>query len=530
MGLPKKTPTPFTELTKAVILSRRPRSFAYYVEDKQPEDGDDLNQLLCVHSIRKLVEEFEDTSTHGLCNYRDAAIELTKMFIVEGSKHYCQNVSTLVKKQLLAKLAQPDAFSRFDVDFFPLQNECVNFLESKYLLDFLDNESFNIQKSWKELIKCTNPSVVGKEFMEILEKTLPNFSIQTGNTKDFYEIESDHGHYVTERVTDEGEMLSSKSGLSSPKKISGISLHRDNRLSFIRKPPKKKKSKKRKYEYTFSWSAISGNKESISQIHTRLGREYVMGIAKSMEDLSEEGFTADVLHSFGSVGVDQIIDTSYKAYNAFVESFLTVLHNNLYNNKSWSIATKESWKTFFHIKYYLYLFATSTSKDNGHQMEGSESSMDDQKVSELNYYDEIFRRSAMRIATSPSRPAAKESHKQKDCLTGKNLVQHLIMHPEDWFWNLMVIEFNAWNSRGEPVPTRWEAALFAQELLDRGYLIGLTNIKEVHFFDSLKATYRFALFPSALCFVPCFTPSGRNEYLIAIVRIPRPLWFFSRTL
>ena len=87
-----------------------------------------------------------------------------------------------------------------------------------------------------------------------------------------------------------------------------------------------------------------------------------MGIAKSMEDLSEEGFTVDVLHSFGSVGVDQIIDTSYKAYNAFVESFLTVLHNNLYNNKSWSIATKESWKTFFHIKYYLYLFATSTSK------------------------------------------------------------------------------------------------------------------------------------------------------------------------
>ena len=310
------------------------------VEDKQPEDGDDLNLLLCVHSIRKLVEEFEDVSTHGLCNYRDAAIELTKMFIVEGSKHYCQNVSTLVKKQLLAKLAQPDAFSRFDVDFFPLQNECVNFLESKYLLDFLDNESFNIQKSWKELIKCSNPSAVGKEFMEILEKTLPNFSIQTGNTKDFYEIDEDHGHYVTER-TGEGEMQSSKAGLSSPKKISGISLHRDNRLSFIRKAPKKKKSKKRKYEYNFSWSAISGNKESISQIHTRLGREYVMGIAKSMEDLSEEGFTADVLHSFGSVGVEQIIDTSYKAYNAFVESFLTVLHNNLYNNKSWSIATKK---------------------------------------------------------------------------------------------------------------------------------------------------------------------------------------------
>ena len=79
---------------------------------------------------------------------------------------------------------------------------------------------------------------------------------------------------------------------------------------------------------------------------------------------------------------------------------------------------------------------------------------------------------------------------------------------------------------GEPVPTRWEAALFAQELLDRGYLIDLTNIKEVHFFDSLKATYRFTLVPSALCFVPCFTPSGRNEHLIAIVRIPRSSWFF----
>ena len=122
LGLPKKTPTPFTKLTKAVILSRRPRSFAYYVEDKQAEDGDDLNLLLCVHSIRKLVEEFEDVSTHGLCKYRDAAIELTKMFIVEGSKHYCHNVSTLVKKQLLAKLALPDAFSRFDVDFFSLQS------------------------------------------------------------------------------------------------------------------------------------------------------------------------------------------------------------------------------------------------------------------------------------------------------------------------------------------------------------------------------------------------------------------------
>ena len=86
-----------------------------------------------------------------------------------------------------------------------------NFLESKYLLDFLDNESSNIQRSWKELIKCSNPSVVGKEFMEILEKTLPNFSIQTGNTKDFYEIESDHGQYVTERMSNEGGIQSSKS-------------------------------------------------------------------------------------------------------------------------------------------------------------------------------------------------------------------------------------------------------------------------------------------------------------------------------
>ena len=107
LGLPKKTPTPFKKLTEAVILSRRHRSFAYYVEDQQPDDVDDLNLLLCVHSIMKLVEEFEDTSTHGLCNYRDAAIEVTKVFIVEGSKHYCQKVSTLVKKQLLAKLAAP---------------------------------------------------------------------------------------------------------------------------------------------------------------------------------------------------------------------------------------------------------------------------------------------------------------------------------------------------------------------------------------------------------------------------------------
>lgn len=526
LGLPKKTPTPFAKLTEAVILSRRHRSFAYFVEDQQSDDVDDLNLLLCVQSIMKLVEEFEDTSTHGLCNYRDAAIEVTKMFIVEGSKHYCQKVSTLVKKQLLAKLAQPDAFSRFDVDFFPLQNECVKLLESKYLLDFLDKESINIQSSWKELIKCSSPSTVGKEFMEILEQTLPNFSIQTGNTKDYHEVDEECGHYVTERKADEGETQSSKPGLSSAKKISGISLHRDNRLSFVRKAPKKKKSKKRKYEYNFSWSAISGNKESISQIHTRLGREYVMGIAKSVEDLSAEGFTVDVLHSFGSVALDQIIDTSYKAYNAFVESFLTVLHNNLYNNHSWSIATKESWKAFFHIKYYLYLFSNSASTGNDQQVDGPESSIDDQKVSELNYYDEIFRRSAMRVATSPNRPATVVNNKQKDCLTGKTLVEHLIMHPEDWFWNLMVIEFNAWNSRGEPVPTHWEAALFAQELLDRGYLINLTNKKEVHFFDSSKVMYRFTLVPSALCFVPCFTSSGRNEYLIAIVRIPRSLWSF----
>ena len=55
----------------------------------------------------------------------------------------------------------------------------------------------------------------------------------------------------------------------------------------------------------------------------------------------------------------------------------------------------------------------------------------------------------MRIVLT-QQSSGKESHKQKDCLTGKNLVQHLIMHPEDWFWNLMVIEFNAWNSRANP--------------------------------------------------------------------------------
>ena len=40
------------------------------------------------------------------------------MFIVEGSKHYCHKRVDASEKAAVKKLAQPDAFSRFDVDFF----------------------------------------------------------------------------------------------------------------------------------------------------------------------------------------------------------------------------------------------------------------------------------------------------------------------------------------------------------------------------------------------------------------------------
>ena len=65
-----------------------------------------------------------------------------------------------------------------------------------------------------------------------------------------------------------------------------------------------------------------------------------MGIANSIEDLNVEGFTEDVLRRFGSEELDQIIDTSFKAYNAFVESFLTVLHNNLYKHNNTKDTTR----------------------------------------------------------------------------------------------------------------------------------------------------------------------------------------------
>ena len=62
--------------------------------------------------------------------------------------------------------------------------------------------------------------------------------------------------------------------------------------------------------------------------------------------------------------------------------------------------------------------------------------------------------------------------------------------------------------------------MFAQELLDRGYLVDVLNTEEgpKHFFDNSKSLYRFALIPSSLCFVPCFTTNGRSEFLIALAR------------
>jgi len=523
--LPKATPTPFKDLTKAIILSRRINAFAYFVEDNQIEDEGDVNLLLCIQTIVKLQEEFEDIPNHSSYDYEEAATEIAKMYIQENAKHFCAKISQIVKKQLLVKLSQPGSFSSFEVDFYPLRNECIKILESKYLLNFLDDQSRKIQSTWKELVKSTNLSDLGKSFIEILETKLPNFCLQQHNNGD--EIFEQHNFnnesltYNTEQVliNNEKRYSSSDGLLSMQKKISGISLHKNNRLSTVRKEERSRKKKKKRgeksYEYKYSWNFMSGNRPSVSNIFTRLGEVYITGIAKSVEELSTEGFTADVFRSFGSKQLDQIIDTSYKAYSSFVESFLMLLHNHLFNHKCWSIATKESWETFFYIKYYLYLFSMEIV-DNHVDSNNSE----EQSINELNFYDEIFRKSALRLSNSPQNPQTITYHSHKDRMTGKSFVDFLINRPHEWFWNLLVIEFNAWDGAGNPVPTRWESALFAQELLDRGYLIDVFNLEEKPkvFLDSAKSFYRFSLIPSALCFVPCFTTNGRNEYLIAIAR------------
>ena len=472
LSMPKEIMSPFQNLTKAIILSRKINSFAYFVEDNQSTDENDINLLLCVQSVVKLEEEFEDTPNHGSYNYIEAAIEITKLYIMDNGKHYCTKISTLVKKQLLAKLSQPDSFTAFDIDFYPLRNECIKLLESKYLLNFLDDQSRKVQSTWKTLVNSSNPSEVGKDFIDILETKLPNFCLQQHNNSDkMYEEEEDtlnnNGGDINTYNTEQGAVSidatggkgSNNSGSTLSNKISGISLHKNNRLSVVRnnkkKNKKKKKGKKKKYEYKFSWNYLTGNRESTSQIFTRLGRDYLMGIANSIEDLNVEGFTEDVLRRFGSEELDQIIDTSFKAYNAFVESFLTVLHNNLYKHRSWTIATKESWRTFFHLKYYLYIFTNSVSMDNGvinnddNNMVKSEVGdkiykhiIDERNINELNFYDEIFRKSAMRISTSPQKPKMKSSSGNKDCITGNALVEFLLCNSREWFWNLLVIEFN----------------------------------------------------------------------------------------
>eukprot|EP00943_MAST-04B_sp_MAST-4B-sp1_P007490 g7490.t1 len=535
--LPKATPTPFNNLTKAIILSRRINAFAYFVEANQVEE--DVNLLLCIRTIVKLEEEFEDIPNHGSYDYAEAAIEITKMYIQENAKHFCAKISQIVKKQLLVKLSQPGSFSSFKVDFYPLRNECIKILESKYLLNFLDDQSRKIQFTWKELLKSTSLSDLGKSFIEILETKMPNFCLQQHNIGD--EIYEQHNFnnenltYNTEQVLKNNEKLYLNSNrLHIQKKISGISLQKDNRLSTVRKEERSRKKKKirgkRRYEYKYTWNFMSGNRPSVSEIFTRLGEVYVTGLAKSIEELSIEGFTEDVLRSFGSEQLDHIIGTSYKAYSSFVESFLIVLHNHLFNHRCWSIATKESWETFFHIKYYLYLFSMDIV-DNDADSSNSEKErskirhhfhhvIDKQNINELNFYDEIFRKSALRLSNSPQNPQTITKHTHKDCMTGKSFVDFLVNRPHEWFWNLLVIEFNAWDGAGNPVPTRWESALFAQELLDREYLIDVLNLEENPkvFLDSAKSFYRFSLIPSALCFVPCFTTNGRNEYLIAIAR------------
>ena len=78
LSMPKEIMSPFQNLTKAIILSRKINSFAYFVEDNQSTDENDINLLLCVQSVVKLEEEFEDTPNHGSYNYIEAAIEITK--------------------------------------------------------------------------------------------------------------------------------------------------------------------------------------------------------------------------------------------------------------------------------------------------------------------------------------------------------------------------------------------------------------------------------------------------------------------
>ena len=83
LSMPKEIMSPFQNLTKAIILSRKINSFAYFVEDNQSTDENDINLLLCVQSVVKLEEEFEDTPNHGSYNYIEAAIEITKIASLE---------------------------------------------------------------------------------------------------------------------------------------------------------------------------------------------------------------------------------------------------------------------------------------------------------------------------------------------------------------------------------------------------------------------------------------------------------------